>query len=119
MDDTIRIGLNHLRSLKLNDLLRQRCFKKADAAQQEVLNEILQLVVVSADEVADAAASSATPTSTALVSVPPPTGPPAATVSSFDIKSRPSVGTPDFLESGKVFARNLAGKAVHFIGKLR
>ena len=101
MDDTIRIGLNHLRSLKLNDLLRQRCFKKADAAQQQVLNEILQLVVVSADEVADAAASSATPTSTALVSVPPPTGPPAATVSSFDIKSRPSVGTPDFWSLAK------------------
>ena len=104
MDDLIRIGLNHLRNLKMNDLLKQRCFKKADAAQQEVLNEILQMVVVSPEE-AEAATSSAAPTSTDLV--PVLSGTPSRTVSSSSIKSSPKGSTPDFLESGKVFARVL------------
>ena len=111
-DELIRVGLSHVRKLKQNDLLRQRCYKKADAKQQEVLEEILQMITIApgeedgADEESDRTAnrattpsSSATSTSLALVAQTP-----SRTNSSSSLESQKTV---DFLESGKKIARIL------------
>ena len=46
LDDTIRMGLSHLRQLKQFPDAKERAFRKADSQQQELLEEVLDLITV-------------------------------------------------------------------------
>ena len=67
-DETIRVGMAHLRNLQGSELLRQRCFKKADADQIAVLQRMLAMIEV---EDSQEVAAPANETPAALVPVPP------------------------------------------------
>lgn len=44
MDEHVRIGLAHLRTLRQSDVARLRCMRKADAKEQAALTEILDML---------------------------------------------------------------------------
>ena len=44
VDEWIRVGLSHLRTLKQQDLVKQRCFRKADAQEKSTIQEVLDLL---------------------------------------------------------------------------
>ena len=46
LDDTIRMGLSHLRQLKQFPDAKERAFRKADSQQQELLEEVLDLITI-------------------------------------------------------------------------
>ena len=70
-DETIRIGMAQLRNLQGSELLRQRCFKKADGDQIAVLQRMLAMIEVEDSQEVAAPANETPATSQALVSVPP------------------------------------------------
>ena len=70
-DETIRIGMAQLRNLHGSELLRQRCFKKADGDQIAVLERMLAMIEVEDSQEVAAPANETPATSQALVSVPP------------------------------------------------
>ena len=54
VDDQIRMALSHLRNLKVSEISKERLFRKLDISQQETLSQLLDLLSLAPNSVADA-----------------------------------------------------------------
>ena len=92
LDDTLRMGLAHLRQLKQSVECKERAFRKADQDQQRVLDEILDLLNVTGEKEPEAqqlALVAKTPTPRRDISPPP-------------ISSGPSMSSKPTKEEAKI-----------------
>ena len=54
VDEQIRMALSHLRNLKVSEISKERLFRKLDISQQETLSQLLGLLSLAPNSVADA-----------------------------------------------------------------
>ena len=105
LDDTLRMGLAHLRQLKQSSDCKERAFRRADQDQKRVLDEILDILNVSPEpETQQLALVAKTPTPKRDISPPP-------------VSSGPSMSSRPTKEEAQIL--NYEGIFDHVLGQDR